>query len=129
MTIFVKESSDIKQFMSRQVDTFRPPYGRIAQDFPREFVFVGTTNHEDYLKDETGGRRFWPIATGAAVDVDAIIADRDQLWAEAVWLLNQGEEWWLTDPELIEEAKRRQRERYEGDPWDDAVQMLLSRIS
>ena len=126
--IFVKESSDIKQFMSRQVDTFRPPYGRVACDFAREFVFVGTTNHEDYLKDETGGRRFWPIVAGAAVDVEAILSDRDQIWAEAVWLLNHGEEWWLTDPKLIEESKRRQRERYEGDPWDEAVNKFCSHI-
>ncbi len=61
------EVGSIKQFISTQTDTFRPPYGKRASDFPRQCVFAGSVNNNTYLRDETGGRRFWPVkclATG-----------------------------------------------------------------
>ena len=71
----------IKAFMSRMADRFRPPYGKRPIDSPRQCVFVGSVNHPTYLRDETGGRRFWPVACKApAIDVDALADARDQLW-------------------------------------------------
>jgi len=55
------------------------------KDSYRTCIFAGTTNEEEYLKDSTGSRRFWPVKVGR-VDLDSIIADRDQLFAEAVYL-------------------------------------------
>ena len=60
-----REVSRVKAFMSRQVDRIRPPYGRRVIEVPRECIFAGTTNKDTYLKDETGGRRFWPVKVGA----------------------------------------------------------------
>ena len=73
------EVSRIKAFMSRAVDRFRPPYGRHPIDAPRECVFAGTSNHDVYLKDETGGRRFWPIRCGPKLNLADLRRDRDQL--------------------------------------------------
>lgn len=73
-----------KAFVARSTDKFRPPYGRTRVDFPRVTVFLGTTNSDDYLTDRTGNRRFWPVLVGQC-DFKRLEADRDQLWAEAVF--------------------------------------------
>lgn len=91
--IFSREASEVKEFISKQSDIFRKPYGHEAEEVAREFVFTGSTNREDYLRDETGGRRFWPVKVNE-VNVDALRIDRDQLWAESIWLYREGETWW-----------------------------------
>jgi putative DNA primase/helicase len=72
----------IKSFMSRSVDRFRPPYGRHLIQSPRQCVFAGSVNPGFYLRDETGGRRFWPVRCGQIL-IDELVRDRNQLWAEA----------------------------------------------
>ena len=112
----------IKAFMSRATDRFRPPYGKRPIDSPRQCVFAGSVNHGTYLRDETGGRRFWPVACKAAViDVDGLAACRDQLWAEATALYFDGRPWWLDSVALNREAAEEQADRYEGDPWDELI--------
>ena len=49
---------------------------------------ISTTNLDDWGKDETGGRRFWPCRCDGEIDLAGIEAVRDQLWAEAVALYN-----------------------------------------
>jgi hypothetical protein len=77
------EIERVKAFITRKVDRFRPSYGRRVIEVPRQSVFIGSTNSDAYLKDETGGRRFWPIRCGN-IDLKAIERDRPQLWAEAL---------------------------------------------
>lgn len=121
-TISRADVSSIKQFISTPIDTFRPPYGHRAADFPRQCIFAGSVNHNTYLRDETGGRRFWPVACKAPViDIDALAAVRDQLWAEAVFLFHEGRTWWMDTPELSQEAEQEQAARYEDDPWDELI--------
>jgi predicted P-loop ATPase len=109
----------IKKFMSRSNDRYRAPYERIAADHLRQCVFVATTNDEQYLKDQTGNRRFWPLACGT-IDVEAIKRDRDQLWAEALTRYRNGERWWLEDHET-KLAEIEQEERREVDPWQERI--------
>src|SRR5256885_4362531 len=99
--------------MSRTADRFRPPYGMRLVESPRQCVFAGTVNHSTYLRDETGGRRFWPVACGR-IDVEALARDRDQLWAEAKARFEAGCVWWLDSAELVRMASEDQTERYEG---------------
>jgi len=114
----------IKAFMSRSVDRYRPAYGRRVMDFPRQCVFAGTVNGDDYLRDETGGRRFWPVRCGE-IDLEVLAAARDQLWAEAVHAFRAGETWWLDSAELIQAANEEQGKRYRGDPWDEIIAVYL----
>jgi predicted P-loop ATPase len=114
------EVARIKAFMSRTTDRFRPPYGMRLVESPRQCVFAGTVNHGTYLRDETGGRRFWPIVCGR-IDVPALDSDRDQLWAEAKVRFESGGVWWLDTADLVQLASDQQEARYEGDPWEEVV--------
>jgi len=118
------EVSKIKSFISRQVDRVRPVYGRHFAKIPRQCVFCGTSNLNKYLKDDTGGRRFWPVKCGRLL-LEALRRDRDQLWAEARVRYEQEERWWLDQPQLIQAAKDEQEERYERDPWEGLIDVFL----
>jgi predicted P-loop ATPase len=91
---------------------------------PRQCVFAGTVNHTTYLRDETGGRRFWPVTCGR-IDIDTVARDRDQLWAEAKARFDAGAPWWLESGELVQMASDQQMERYEGDPWEEVIACWL----
>jgi predicted P-loop ATPase len=114
------EVSRVKAYMSRLTDRFRPPYGRAPIDVPRECVFAGTSNKGAYLRDETGGRRFWPVQCGA-IDIPWLKQDRDQLFAEAVALYRDGSPWWLNTEKLTHAALEEQEDRYDSDPWDELI--------
>lgn len=110
------EDTLIKKKLSCRVDRYRPSYGRVTQDFPRTCIFVGTTNTDKYIKDTTGGRRYWPIKIELC-DIDYIKANRDQFYAEAVELYKQGN----TYHEVPESAKDEQENRRESHPWEEVI--------
>ena len=93
------ESMRQKSFLSRQVDEFRPSYGRREIRCPRQLVFAGTTNEWQWNKDPTGGRRFWPVEIPEEIDVAGLARARDQLLAEAFALAKGGERFWPTADE------------------------------
>jgi len=81
--IRTRELESVKAFISRRHEEFVSKYKEYAHTFPRRFVMIGTSNREDFLVDETGNRRFLPIQVGQQ-NIQAIIRDREQLWAEAI---------------------------------------------
>ena len=81
------ENEQAKQFLSQSEDIFRVAYGRRTNPYPRRCVFFGTSNSLEYLRDKTGGRRFWPVdLTGIPTKnvFTQLDGEIDQLWAEAV---------------------------------------------
>lgn len=113
----------LKSFITRQVDRVRLPYGRRSEDYPRQCVFIGTTNLTEYFFDETGNRRFWPVRT-SDIDLKWLKENRDQLFAEARDLWTLGEDLYLSK-EIEAVAKATQSERYSEDEWREPVEHFL----
>lgn len=119
----------IKGFLSKQSDRYRPAYGHMLREFPRQCVFFGTTNTPDFLRDTTGGRRFWPIDIDVQARTKDVIKDlpneRDQIWAEAVTRYKDGEPLYLAG-DIEQTAIQIQEEHREVDAWEG---MLLDFVS
>lgn len=109
------DQTRVKQALTQTHDTYRASYARHSHTYPRQFVFIGNTNKHEYLQDETGARRYLPIAC-TEINVEAVEAIRDQLWAEAVTRFHAGEKWWD-----IPGAEREQYARYQQDVWEEKI--------
>lgn len=118
------EEQIAKAFLSRSTDRFRAPYGRQYISYPRQCIFIGTTNDTDYLRDVTGNRRYWPVKCHF-VEIEWLQKNREQLWAEAAFREAAGEAYWLRDEIALEQAKEAQEQRQEEDVWDDKVRAFL----
>lgn len=111
----------IKGVITCQVDRYRAPYERHSKDNPRTCVFAGSTNLDDWNGDDTGARRFWPIACGH-VSLAWIDLNRDQMFAEAVTRYKRGEKWWDVPQS---DAEMEQQKRRPHDIWHDKIENLL----
>ncbi len=115
----------VKKILTAQKDKFRVPYGRTPEDFPRQCVFAGTTNAQEFLKDATGNRRFFPVKVGIA-DIEAIQRDRDQVWAEAFQRFKNGESWHVVPLEVAEYERELV---FEVDAWEERITPWLTTLS
>ncbi|MCM1078518.1 MAG: virulence-associated E family protein [Bacteroidales bacterium] len=119
----------VKAFLSKQTDIYRAAYDRRTAEHPRQCVFCGTTNETHFLKGDTGNRRFWVISVDPALRrhkdwKEALVRDRDQLWAEAVAGWKRGERLYLEDEAMEAQARRMQAEF--NDDSDDPMQDMLT---
>ncbi len=119
------EVTAVKQYVSSRVDRVREPYARRPVDRPRQGVLAGTTNQNEYFKDPTGSRRFWPLAIEHDLDLDKIAAWRDQLFAEAIVALEAGERYYPTREESDEYIVPEQDRREIVDPWFERIATWL----
>jgi predicted P-loop ATPase len=117
------EIETIKAFISRRYEQYRPSYGRHEIKFPRQCVFAGTTNADEYLVDQTGNRRFWVVAC-KGVELGALTRDRNQIWAEAVVRYRNREPWHLSG-QIADVAATEAGARVAHDPWTQHVASIL----
>lgn len=123
------EQEAIKNFISKQTDTYRPAYARYVQDYPRQCVFFGTTNNSEPFQDVTGSRRFWPIEVEGIKRgvLTGLEEERDQLWAEAKQRYLDGETLWLDDDKIYEEATKLQDYYTAHDEMEGSILDYLDR--
>jgi len=115
-----------KGFISARVDKFRRPYGRDEVVHPRRCGFAGTTNEPEFLNDPTGDRRFWVLTPRVRADVDRVIEEREQLWAEVAVYAERGDLAYLSHG-LELEAEHVRAEHFEEDPAVDILRKYLER--
>lgn len=120
---------EIKAFLSTTVDKIRKPYDRYTSTLPRSSVFLGTTNDDEFLKDQTGNRRFWPVGTSKDkatknVFTELTSTEVGQIWAEAKRAYDNGESL-LLDEEAGQEARRIQEEHTENDSLVGEIEDFL----
>jgi putative DNA primase/helicase len=118
-TLSRTEAKRLKAVITMQHDKYRPPYERAAKEFPRQCVFAMTTNQEQYLKDETGNRRWLPVAVQKPADIEWLAENREQLFAEAYHRVITKKETTYEFPE--EETRLQQSMRQTTDPREELI--------
>ena len=117
----------LKRFLTARSDTWRPKYGRTSRTMARRFVVWGTTNHEDFLANEEGNRRYWPVRITRTIPTE-LLTDyrRDQIWAEAAHLYREGEKTWMSEAEEQQMQADRASQATEEDPLLGPVARYLA---
>jgi len=119
---------ELKNLLSSRTDSYIPPFGRTEVSRPRTALIVGTTNNREILTDQTGARRFWIVDAERSpyqkADLAWLRQNIAQLFAEAMHLFDNGEQWWLT-PYEQDEADRENESRTETDPLLEAARQVF----
>ena len=122
------KADTLKSFLSAQQDKYRPAYGRETVTNKRQCIIIGTSNEREFLKDDTGNRRFWSIDVGKNAPTKNVFTELpeviDQMWAEAYALWVLGEPLY-PDAEMAEEAEREQEAHRHEDPRKGIVEEFL----
>jgi putative DNA primase/helicase len=126
------EVERVKGFISASEDRYRQAYGRRVENFPRQNVFFATTNKPDFLKSQTGNRRFWPVSIDPPAATKSVFKDLtpeeiNQIWAQATHLFKEGETPYLP-ADLEREAIVVQKEYTEEHPWTGIIKEYLDKL-
>ena len=121
----------VKQFISKQEDAFRAAYGRRTERYPRQCIFIATTNIADFIRDQTGGRRWWPMRVDKGrrrLDPSIDLTDEEvrQVWAEAVDVYRGGEPLYLDD-RMEAEARKLQEGHTDESPLAGLIYDFVDR--
>lgn len=116
----------VKHFIASRKDKFRVAYGKRTEEFPRQCIFIATTNEGDFLKDYTGNRRFWPVRVSGVDDPEKIeMLPVAQIWAEAKHYFDQGEKLYM-DSRMEAQASEAQSMHTESDERSGMIENYLN---
>lgn len=119
----------VKHFITKRKDKFRVAYGKRVEEFPRQCIFLASTNEDDFLKDYTGNRRFWPVRISGVSDPTKMeTLPVGQIWAEAKHYYDQGEKLYLEDPEMERAATLIQTRHTESDERSGVIENYLNML-
>ena len=119
--LMTRDAEAIKAWVTRTHEEWIPKYMEFSTKFPRRLMFIGTTNSDEFLADDTGERRWLPVRVGK-VDTDAIARDRDQLWAEGIVMWRKaGLDW----REAMDLATDHHADFKVTDAWEEAIRRWL----
>lgn len=122
------EINRIKQFLTKRFDIYRESYGRRTKTHARRCVFIGTTNDDEFLRDPTGDRRYWPVRLDgdAELPISAFTDEvADQIWAEAYQLYKSGTIGYALTGEAEETARIEQKRHHVTDDWEGIITAYL----
>jgi putative DNA primase/helicase len=114
----------IKQFFSKQSDKYRVAYKKRSEMVRRQCIFIATTNKTQFLKDDSGNRRFWPMVVSKYFS-GFEPGEVDQIWAEAVVLYDGGKEDLYLSREIEMLATQVQLEHTEVHEWTETISEYL----
>lgn len=120
----------IKRFLTAQQDKFRAPYERRAEIIQRQCVFSGTTNHEEFLQDLTGNRRFLIVEVGInkpnkSLFAPEVVEDIKAAWAEAVHIFKTENPELILPEEFREQAEKLQNQSLVDDGKTGIIEAYL----
>lgn len=122
------EAEAAKQFISKQSDNYRAAYARATKEYPRHSVFAATTNEDYFLTGDNGNRRWWIVRAEGKGHVsqwlETLKANVAQIWAEAYYYYQQGEE--LCLPDELEAEARKVQFNYNQAGGDDLFPVIES---
>lgn len=116
-----RDREAVLSWVTRRYEEWTPKYREFTTRFARRLIPIGTTNEDEILNNPHGERRFLPMTTGQA-DIDAIVADRGQLWAEGAAIFRKAGVQWQDAQRLapVEHAKFKVH-----DSWGDRIEGWL----
>lgn len=126
------DAETIKSFLSGTTDRFRKAYGRRTENYPRQCIFVATTNESEFLRDKTGNRRFWIVEASKSMKPRKNVfklkqEDFDQFWAEAKVLYDSGVEDLVLSESMEKMAAEMQESYMVEDPKEQQILEYLNR--
>ncbi len=98
--------ASLKSHISSPVDEYRRPYDRGISTFKRQTIYAGTVNNPEFLQDDTGNVRFWPISV-QRINLDTIQEMRNagellQIWLEVEDLYHSGQRLWYFERDELD---------------------------
>jgi len=105
-----QEINSLKSFISKESVIARLPYGKRQIRMPRRANFVGSTNKDEFLTDETGSVRWLCFELVDKIDFNyKKVVDINMVWHQAYMLYKSGYKYELTQEEVEHNELRNKK--------------------
>ncbi len=105
-----REMNIVKSLLTSTDVNERAAYGRLKERRVRLASFCASTNNREFLTDITGNRRWLPFEVESIQNPFHSIIPYEQIYAQAVYLIEQGWYMYWFDLEEIEELEKHNEE-------------------